>query len=126
MTVPADWNESDLEDFLWANWEKIDLGLDSPLYLVGRQVSLGHHTSDRVDILARGKTGDWVAIELKIREATRGDLTQVLSYIVDLERRGEESRKIRGLLVAPAFAAKVLNAAASDPRTALLRFKVED
>ena len=49
-----------------------------------------------------------------------------MRYMADLERRGEQSEKIRGILVAPSFVAKVLNAATSDPRITLLRFHVED
>lgn len=124
LTAPSGWKEADLEQFLWLNWEKIDLGLDRPLHLVGRQASLSSHTSDRVDLLARGSFGEWVAIELKIVEAKRGDLTQLLSYMADLERRGEAKAKVRGVLIAPDFAAKVLNAAAADPRVTLLRFYV--
>lgn len=126
LSTPNSFKEADLEEFLWLNWEKIDLGLDRPLHLLDRQVSLSPQTSDRVDLLARGSSGEWVAIELKIVEARRGDLTQLLSYMADLERRGEAKAKVRGVLIAPSFAAKVLNAVAADPRVTLLRFRVDE
>ena len=126
LSVPSSWKEADLEDFLWVNWEKIDLGLDRPLHLVGRQASLSPHTSDRVDLLARGSSRERVAIELKIVEAGPRDLGQLLSYMADLERSGEAKAKVRGVLIAPGFTTKVLNAAAADPRMTLLRFYVNE
>jgi hypothetical protein len=65
-----------------------------------------------------------VAVELKITEARGGDFTQLLSYLTDLSLRGIAPRKIRGILIAPGFAKKVLNAAATDSRISLLRFHV--
>ncbi len=124
FTVGEGWREKDLEDFLWENWERVDFGFGGPLYLLERQVQLNPKKRDRVDLLARGENGEWVAIELKIVEATGGDFTQLLSYLSDLSFRGIATKKIRGLLVAPSFAVKVLNAAAADSRVTLLRFRL--
>ena len=81
LTVPDRWKEKDLEDFLWVNWEAIDFGFDRPIYLVGTQKRLSGSTSDRVDLLAKGRSGEHIAIELKIVEARRGDYTQLTSYM---------------------------------------------
>ena len=122
LTVPNGWREKDLEDFLWTNWEAVDFGFDRPIYLVGKQQRLSDGTSDRVDLLAKGRSGEHIAIELKIVEAQRGDYTQLTSYMGNLESSGVPADKVRGILVAPAFAQKVLNSAAIEPRITLLRF----
>ena len=122
LTVPDRWKERDLEGFLWSNWESIDFGFDRPIYLVGKQQRLSDNTSDRVDLLAKGRSGEHIAIELKIVEARRGDYTQLTSYMGNMESSGVPADKVRGILVAPAFSQKVLNSAAIEPRITLLRF----
>ena len=122
LTVPDRWKERDLEEFLWSNWESIDFGFDRPIYLVGKQQRLSDSTSDRVDLLAKGRSGEKIAIELKIVEARRGDYTQLTSYMGNLESSGVPADKVRGVLLAPAFSQKVLNSAAIEPRITLLRF----
>ena len=125
LSVPEDWTESDLEDFLWENWEKVDLGFDDPIYLVERQARLTSDTRDRVDLLARGRSGEWFAIELKIAEASARHWGQLTSYMGELEKSGVPADKIRGVLVAPSFDKKVLNAVRTEPRVTLLRFSKE-
>lgn len=122
LTVPVEWKEKDLEDFLWDNWESIDFGFDQPIYLAGRQQRLSEGTNDRVDLLATGTSGERLAIELKITAAQRGDYTQLTSYLGNLESSGVPADKVRGILVAPAFSQKVLNSAAIEPRITLLQF----
>ncbi len=122
LPVPDRWKERDLEEFLWRNWESIDFGFDRPIYLVGKQKRLSADTSDRVDLLAKGRSGEHIAIELKIVEARRGDYTQLTSYLGNMESSGVAADKVRGILVAPAFSQKVLNSAAIEPRITLLRF----
>ena len=106
LTVPDRWKERDLEEFLWFNWESIDFGFDRSIYLVGKQVRLSDSTSDRVDLLAKGRTGEHIAIELKIVEARRGDYTQLTSYMGKMESSGVPAAKVRGVLLAPAFSQK--------------------
>lgn len=122
LTVPDRWKEQDLENFLWSKWETIDFGFDRPIYLVGRQKRLSEGTSDRVDLLARGRSGEHIAIELKIVEARRGDYTQLTSYMGNLQSSGVPADKVRGVLIAPEFSQKVLSSAAIEPRVTLLRF----
>lgn len=122
LTVPDRWKEQDLENFLWSEWESIDFGFDRPIYLVGKQKRLSEGTSDRVDLLARGRSGEHIAIELKIVEARRGDYTQLTSYMGNLQSSGVPADKVRGVLIAPEFSQKVLSSAAIEPRVTLLRF----
>jgi len=58
---------------------------------------------------ARGRAGEQIAMELKIVEARRGDYAQLLSYMGNLEWSGAPADKVRGVLVAPTFSAKVLS-----------------
>ena len=95
---------------------------DRPIYLVGKQQRLSENTSDRVDLLAKGRSGEHIAVELKIVEARRGDYTQLTSYMGNMESSGVPADKVRGVLVAPAFSRKVLSSAAIEPRITLLRF----
>lgn len=122
LTVPSNFKEADLETFLWLHWERIDFGFDYPIQLVGKQVNLNPGNNDRVDLLAKGRAGEHIAVELKIVEARRGDYTQLTSYMGDLEATGVPSNKVRGVLVAPSFSSKVLSSAAIEPRVTLLRF----
>ena len=121
LKAEARWNEEKLEEHIVKNWARIDLGLDQQLELVGRQVRL-KDTREKVDLLGKSGTGTWAAIELKIKPATGRDLTQLLSYMEDLAFQGVPRNKIMGILLAPSFGEKVLNAAGSDPRVRLLRF----
>ena len=115
------WSERDLEDHVVENWERIDFGMEKRLTLVGRQVRL-KDTREKVDLLAKTPDGTWVAMELKIVPATGADLTQLLSYMQDLAFSGVSYDQIQGVLIAPGFAEKVLNAAGGDPRLQLMRF----
>ena len=92
--------------------------------MVGRQVRL-KDTREKVDVLAKTDADTWVAIELKIKPATGNDLTQLLSYMQDLAFSGCPREQIRGILIAPDFGEKVLNAATMDSRVVLLRFLSE-
>lgn len=69
-----------------------------------------------------GRSNERCAIELKIVEARRGDYTQLLSYMGNLENSGTPHDKVRGILIAPSFSQKVLNSAAIEPRVTLLKF----
>ena len=124
LAAQPGWIEADLENFIISNWENIDFGLEKRLGLVGRQVRL-KDTREKVDLLARDEDNTWVAIELKIKSATGNDLTQLLSYMQDLAFSGRRPEQIRGILIAPNFGEKVLNAATLDSRVVLLRFLSE-
>ena len=56
------------------------------------------------------------------RLISRGDYTQLTSYMGNMESSGVPADKVRGILVAPGFSQKVLNSAAIEPRITLLRF----
>ena len=122
--MPEFRERTDLENCLWAQWESIDLGFDRPIYLVGKEERLSARTSDRVDLLAMGRSGERIAIELKITEARGSHYAQLTSYMGDMESSGVPADKVRGILVAPAFSPKVLSSAAIEPRITLLSFNI--
>ena len=122
VTVDPEWKEAQLEAFILQHWENIDWGFASPLYFVGSQVQLDSATKDRVDILAKGGSGQLVAIELKIGEAKPRDVSQLLAYMTHLDKRGQG--KAHGLLVAAEFPARVRNAALQHKRVRLLKFRL--
>lgn len=124
LTADPEWREQELEDFLWENWERIDFGLPAALVLFDRQVRINPDRRDRVDLLARSESNDWYAIELKIVGARTRDLTQLLSYMSDLTQEGVPPDNVRGLLIAPDFDSKLINAAAIQPQVELLRFRL--
>ena len=74
--------------------------------LAGKQQRPSDSTNDRVDLFAKGKAGEKIAIELKIVEARPRDYTQLTSYMRGLESSGVPADKVRGILVAPAYSRK--------------------
>ena len=122
VTVDPEWKEAQLETFILQSWENIDWGFASPLYFLGSQVQLDSESRDRVDILAKGGSGQLVAIELKIGEAKPRDVSQLLAYMTHLDKRGQG--KAHGLLVAAEFPPRVRNAAVQQPRIRLLKFRL--
>lgn len=123
FAVKADWSENRIEEYLANNWGSVDFGPDGKLILVGQQVRLKEHSLEKVDFLARKPSGGWVAIELKQKDADGAAFTQLLSYMSDLSFTLKiPEKKVSGILLAPGFGEKVLNAAAENLRVRLLRY----
>lgn len=119
--VKANWAEAEIEEYLSKNWSQVNFGQVGELLLLGRQVRLKSTTREKVDFVARTMDGRWVAVEIKCKDAT--DLTQLLSYMRDLAFSLKlPQEKVGGILLAPNFGEKVLNAAADNTRVTLLRF----
>lgn len=119
--------ESELEQLLIDRWQKIDFGEPEQLLLSGRQVRVSDDKGEKVDLVARTASGKWYAIELKDDPATGNDLTQLLSYMRDIHYSlniSEES--VYGLLIAPSFGEKVVNAAGMALRVRLLAYVTKD
>jgi hypothetical protein len=126
LKVQPDWSETQIEDHLAQKWAEIDFGLEDPLILEARQRAIPK-TRGRVDFLAKTLGGRWIVIELKCQEASGGDLTQLMAYMNNLGREKRVGNEVHGILLAPGFSARVLDAAGNDPRLMLLRFlRLED
>jgi hypothetical protein len=107
--------ERDLEDHLVRDLESLEPGLT----LVARQ-----ETTDvgRIDILARGRGGDTVIIELKAGEARDSAIGQIARYIGWYAR--QDGRAPRAYLVAGSFPDAVRYAAGAIPGLRLVTYKV--
>lgn len=86
-----------------------------------RQQHLSDGTSDRVNLLARGRSGEHIAIEPTIVEARRGDYTLLTSYMGNMESRRALGQSA-GSPIAPGFSDKVVSSSSTKPRITLLRF----
>jgi transcriptional regulator with XRE-family HTH domain len=121
FTVKGNWAEAKIEEHLSKKWSQVNFGQVGELLLLGRQVRLKSTTREKVDFVARTVDGRWMAVEIKCKDAT--DLTQLLSYMRDLAFSLKlPPEKVGGILLAPNFGEKVLNAAADNTRVTLLRF----
>ena len=75
--------------------------------------------SGRIDITARDERGVTVVIELKVGEADRDAIGQILSYIGDLT---DHTTQVRGILVARDFSARAVAAARAAPNIQLVQY----
>ena len=76
--------------------------------------------SGRIDITAEDAGGTAVVIELKIGEADRQAIGQILAYMGDLV---SENPSVRGILVAEDFSPRAVAAARVVPRLQLIKYK---
>lgn len=99
--------EQHLEDFLIANWEKIDFAAGYELLINddGQPISKQYRADGgRIDILVRDKkTKDYVVIELKKNRPTDVVVGQVRRYIgwVTEKLAEPEKVKVRGIIIVP-------------------------
>lgn len=98
--------ERHLHDFLFDNWEKIELGEDWYLYEEGGDIQgYGYECLTdigKIDLLARHKKEScWLVIELKRGQTTDDTVGQVLRYMgwVD-ENLAEDGDQVKGMIIA--------------------------
>jgi len=97
--------EAHLEDFLVANWEKIDIGkkyniLEEDGDLKGQQYIIPNNIG-RIDILARSKDQkEWLVIELKKGKSSDAVVGQTLRYIGWVrEHLAQSNETVKGLII---------------------------
>jgi len=83
--------ERNLQEALRANIEQLEVGL---------KITDGGKEKDHMDIRAEDKNGATVVIELKVGEAGRRSVGQILGYMGEL---ATTEKKVRGILVARDF-----------------------
>jgi len=110
--------ERDLQAMLRQRIEELEPGLRITDGGKERTVEAG-----RIDITAEDKTGKVVAVELKAGTAKPDSITQVLAYMACLKEK-EESKSVRGILVAGDFNERVLLAARAVPNLKLKQYSV--
>jgi hypothetical protein len=96
--------ERDLQRALRLNIEQLEAGLRVADGGTERTVPSG-----RIDITAEDQDGTTVVIELKVGEADRDAIAQVLSYMGDAADDSE--KQVRGILVARDFSTRAISAA---------------
>ncbi|MDO8497058.1 MAG: PDDEXK nuclease domain-containing protein [bacterium] len=107
--------EEDLENFIIDNFDKLEFGQDLKLFAdeigaTGRQ----YHTDwGDIDILALGKSGDFVVIELKRDRAKADVIGQIAKYIqwVDDNLAQKNGKKVSGIIIAYRGDPALVNAA---------------
>lgn len=106
--------ESDLQKALRSNIDQLEPGLT--ITDGGKESTV---QSGRIDIRAQDRTNNSVVIELKVGEADREAVAQILSYIGDLS---EACSKVRGILVAGAFTPRAISAARAVQNLQLFKY----
>ena len=110
--------ESDLQRALRANIEQLESGLQIIDGGTERTVGAG-----RIDITAEDSGGNLVVVELKAVQAEYGHVAQLLSYMGSIEN--PHAKPIRGVLVAPSFHHRTIDAAKAVPNISLKAYTVQ-
>lgn len=119
--------ETKLEDYIVQNWPEIDFGSRLRLYVedgeaVGQQYDTGE--IGRIDLLCEDvDSGECVIIELKKGRPSDEVVGQLARYMGWAQERIAQGRKVRGIVLAPDFDAKLRYAARAIPGMELLRYK---
>lgn len=111
--------ERDMQATLRLSIEKLELGLVITDDGVERSVDSGF-----IDITAKDTDETTVVIELKTGTANQKAIAQILSYMGDVTYE-EESKQVRGILVAANFDSKAIAAARMVPTLKLLKYSVQ-
>ncbi len=111
--------ERDLQAALRTNIELIEKSLQIIDDGAERSVDSGF-----IDITARDAAGNTVVIELKAGPASRQAVAQILSYMGDIVAE-EETKKVRGILIAFEFDSKAKAAARMVPNLSLCKYSVQ-
>jgi hypothetical protein len=110
--------ERDLHNWLTTRLSEIEPGLILADGGVEYQTEIG-----RIDILAKEETGGLVAVEIKAGKAKDGALGQLLGYMGCLSSSNKQS-KVRGILIASGFDARVLCAVRGLPNVKLVKYQL--
>lgn len=98
--------EEELENFLIANWDKIELGKELELLVEdGEMVSQQYQTSiGKIDILAIDKiTKQYVIIELKKNQTSDDTIGQLARYMGWVEEHKSNGEPTKGIIIAAKF-----------------------
>lgn len=110
--------ERDLQEALRRNIAQLEPGLT----IVDGDRERTIKSGDRIDILAKDRSGTTVVIELKAGRADRDAVGQILSYMGELMG---DATSVRGILVAAEFAPRTLAAAKAVPNISLVRYGIQ-
>ncbi len=96
--------ERHLQDFLWHNWDRTQLGQEWERYTEPGAEAAGYEYAcgiGRIDILARHRErGDWLVIELKRGQSSDDTVGQVLRYMGWVQKNlAVSGEKVQGLII---------------------------
>lgn len=120
--------ESQLEDFLVANWEKTELGKKYDLIEEdGETVSQQYQTDiGRIDLLVRDKQDKgYVVIELKRNQTSDDTIGQVARYMGWVSEKKGGSVPVKGIIIAGSFDDRMYYAAKQVPNTTIYSYEVD-
>ncbi|MCB0020320.1 MAG: DUF91 domain-containing protein, partial [Anaerolineales bacterium] len=97
--------ERHLQDFLWLNWDELDLGKEWRRYQEPGNETAGYEFAcsvGRIDILAQHRAnGDWLVVELKRAQSSDDTLGQLLRYMGWIRQHlATSTETVHGLIIA--------------------------
>lgn len=113
--------ESDLRDFLARNLSVLEPGLE--LFREGERKGIEYPVEGgRIDILAKGQDGRFVAIELKVSRGRNPTIGQLLYYMGWLDKNLPGKERSRGIIVAKEISDDLRLACERIPDVSLYRY----
>jgi Holliday junction resolvase-like predicted endonuclease len=120
--------ESQLEDFLVANWEKTELGKKYDLIEEDGEIVSQQYRTDIgiIDLLVRDKADKgYVVIELKRNQTSDDTIGQVARYMGWVTEKKGENVPVKGIIIAGAFDDRMYYAAKQVPNTTIYSYEVD-
>jgi hypothetical protein len=122
--------ERHLHDFLYYNWDKIDLGVEWAIYRTPADEDKGYEFAcpvGRIDILAKHrKAKKWLVVELKRNETTDSVVGQALRYMGWIRHHlAETGDEVQGLIIAHEYDDALRYAVSSVPNLDFQIYEVE-
>lgn len=121
--------EAKLEDYIVQNWDRIDFGANLRIYREnGEDVGQQYDTKEIgiIDLLCEDEdSGDLVIIELKKGRPADEVAGQLARYMGWAREKIAQGRKIKGIILAPDFDARLRYAAKAIPGVALLKYEIK-
>lgn len=120
--------ESQLEDFIIENWDKIELGAKYELIEEdGELVSQQYPTSiGNIDVLAKERSsGKYVIIELKKNQTSDDTIGQLTRYMGWIEEHKSNGQPTKGIIITGKYDERLYYAAKKIPGVQLYVYKVD-
>lgn len=120
--------ESQLEDFLVANWEKTELGKKYDLIDEDGEIVSQQYVTDIgvIDLLVRDKSDKgYVVIELKRNQTSDATIGQIARYMGWVSEKKGGTVPVKGIIIAGAFDDKMYYAAKQIHNTTIYSYEVD-
>lgn len=120
--------ESQLEDFLVANWEKTELGKKYDLIEEDGEIVSQQYRTDIgiIDLLVKDKADKgYVVIELKRNQTSDDTIGQVARYMGWVAEKKGGNVPVKGIIIAGAFDDRMYYASKQVPNTTIYSYEVD-